>query len=116
MGHGSAIARPSSSSVPALVKACGTITALDTTLTVDIAEGHLRTTCRQARHVMTTFLTRTGGVDGSWDIKIGAKTWGCYKSRPDGLGWDYNCNRLKKRFGDLPVRKTFVDIGAGRRF
>jgi hypothetical protein len=115
-GCGTAMADSSDASDLSFVKACGTITALGTTLNVDIAEGHLRTTCRQARHVMETYLTRTDGAEGGRDIKIGRKTWGCYTSRPDGVGWDYHCNRMKKRIGHLPLRKVVVDIGAGRRF
>jgi hypothetical protein len=116
MGYGTAIAGTSPASNRSFVKACGTINAVGRTLNVDIAEGHLRTTCREARHVMSTYLVRSSGTEGSRRIKLGSKTWGCYKSRPDGVGWDYHCNRLKKRIKDEPLRKIFVDIGAGRRF
>jgi hypothetical protein len=100
---------------PTLVKACGTISALGTTLEVDISEGRLRTTCLQARHVITTYLARSNGGDEFRKIKLGAKTWHCYKSRPDGAGWDFHCNRMRPRLKGRDVN-SFVDVGAGRRF
>jgi hypothetical protein len=113
---------PTATKARHFVKACGAIAPLGATLNVDIAEGRLPTTCRQARHVMRYYITKIGGgttdVDGccSKKIRLGAKVWRCYKSRQDGVGWAYHCNRLKKRTKRLPIAKTFVDVGAGRRF
>jgi hypothetical protein len=102
------------------VKACGAIAPLGTSLNVDIDEGRLPTTCRLARHIMRSYITRIGGgttdVDGccTKKIRLGAKVWDCYKSRADGQGWDYHCSRLLNRSG--PFNQNFVDVGAGRRF
>jgi hypothetical protein len=108
-GGGSAAARDR------LGKSCGTLTAIDTTLNVDIAEGRLRTTCPQARHVMATYLARLGGAEGGQKVRLGSKVWGCYKSRPDGVGWDFLCGRLRPRLKG-PDIKNYVYVGAGRRF
>ena len=111
---------PSASKATRLVKACGVIAPLGEAMKVDIDEGRLPTTCRQARHIVQTYISNIGGgttdVDGccSKKVRLGAKVWDCYKSRADGEGWDYHCSRLLNRSG--PFNKNFVDVGAGRRF
>jgi hypothetical protein len=101
---------------PSFRKACGQIEALNTTLAVDIEGLRLPTTCRQARRVLSTYLARSQGSEGSLRVKLGSKVWDCYKSRPFGAGWDFNCGRIRPHFRKGPTRNNFVFIGAGRRF
>jgi len=65
---------------------------------------------------MSTYLARSQGSEGSLRVKMGSKVWTCYKSRPDGVGWDFNCGRLRPHFRKGPTEDNFVFIGAGRRF
>jgi hypothetical protein len=93
-----AAARPSG-----FVRACGAIKADGRHLRVDIGEGDGNVvTCTHARGVMRRFLhTRDS------DFRMFGRKWGCYKSRPDGQGWDYHCNS---------GTRTYVDVAAGRRW
>lgn len=99
---------------PDFVKSCRSIKVSGRVLGVDITEviGRPRGRCATGRTVMRRFL-HTGPVyegPNSREIRFRGRTYDCYASRPDGEGWDYHCNWLKKS-GD-----TFVDYGAGRRF
>ena len=87
---------------------CGSIHARGKFLAVDIADGRLPVTCVAARAVMTRFLGRP--VAGYGTVRYGRRTFACYKSRPDGVGWDYNCN-----FSKYTAADAYVDVGAGRR-
>lgn len=57
---------------------------------------------------MRTYFKHLAGRFGSFHY--GARTFECYKSRPDGEGWDYNCDY--SRYGSADA---YVDVGAGRR-
>jgi hypothetical protein len=91
---------------PHFLQACGRIILKERTIRVDIAEGNRElVTCPHARKVMRRFISTRRK-----HFKFGAygKTWECYKSRQDGLGWDYHCGSDTSR--------RYVDIGAGRRW
>jgi hypothetical protein len=111
--------RGPSFSPPDIVKACGAINPAGRRLKVDIDEGHLPTTCGQARQVMLQYVDGINGgsadVDGccSKRIRVASDAWDCYKARLDGEGWDYHCDRLIN--ANAAFRKAYSDIGAGRR-
>jgi hypothetical protein len=56
--------------------------------------------------VMQRFLRIRHGAQFR-EFHIFGHSWGCYKSRPDGQGWDYNCPTNGRRY---------VDVAAGRRW
>jgi hypothetical protein len=87
------------------VRACGSIKVGDRSLRVDIGEGNGKlVTCAQARGVGLTFL-RSHKSHKSFHRS--GRAWSCYKSRPDGRGWAYNCTTLTG---------GYVDVGVGRRW
>jgi hypothetical protein len=90
------------------VKACGSISIRGRTVLVDIAEGDVLVSCATARAVMRRFIPQTTRP-GSGDIRYRGRTYGCYKSRPDRVGWDFHCS------WSTPSAMQYVDIGAGRR-
>jgi hypothetical protein len=89
-------------------RSCGFIQARGKRVAVDIAEGRLPLTCGAARAVMSRYLARS--FVGYGTLRYGTRRFDCYKSRPDGEGWDYNCLYAKYSAAD-----AYVDIGAGRR-
>jgi hypothetical protein len=89
-------------------RSCGFIQARGKRIAVDIAEGRLPMTCSAARAVMSRYLA--GSLASYGTLRYGIRRFDCYKSRPDGEGWDYNCLYSKYRAAD-----AYVDIGAGRR-
>jgi len=92
-------------SQPSSVKDCGSIQALGKRLAVDIARGRFPLSCESARRVIRRYLGRGGR---RYDIlAYEGMVFHCYRSRPDGLGWDYHCTHA--------TRVRYVDIGAGRR-
>jgi hypothetical protein len=93
-----ATARP-----PGFVRACGAIKAHARHLRVDIGEGDgSLVSCAHARRVMRRFLhTRDS------EFRMFGRRWSCYKSRPDGQGWDYHC---------IAGTDPYVDVAAGRRW
>jgi hypothetical protein len=97
-------------------KTCGLIHLRGKPLAVDIDEGRLPLTCFAARAVMTRYLAiarvhRWSSGAGSYRHPIyRSLPFSCYKSRPDGVGWDYHCNYSKYSSAD-----AYVDVGAGRR-
>lgn len=94
----------SSKRVPHFLQACGEIMVSGRAVRVDIVEGNRRlVTCPHARKVMQRFL-RTRRHHFKFRAYGGA--WECYRSRQDGVGWDYNCNTYPH----------YVDVGAGRRW
>lgn len=102
---------PSASKATRLVKACGVIAPLGEAMKVDIDEGRLPTTCRQARHIVQTYISNIGGgttdVDGccSKKVRLGAKVWDCYKSRADGEGWGLPLQPAPEQVG--PFQQEF---------
>ncbi|HWI71881.1 MAG TPA: hypothetical protein VNT55_08000 [Baekduia sp.] len=87
------------------IRACGTIQIGKRSPRVDIAEGNGKlVTCAQARGVGRTFLRSHRSRKS---FQQSGRKWSCYKSRPDGVGWDYNC---------LTLTGGYVDIGVGRRW
>jgi hypothetical protein len=88
---------------PGFVRACGSITNHGKRLRIDIGEGDGKLiSCPHARSVMRRFLrTHQRG------FRSYGQEWGCYKSRPDGQGWDYHC---------LSIGTRYVDVAGGRRW
>jgi hypothetical protein len=84
---------------------CGFIRLRGKQLAVDIAEGRLPLTCRAARAVISRYLARSFVRYGK--VRYGKRTFDCYKSRPDGEGWDYLCT--------FSAADAYVDVGGGRR-
>jgi hypothetical protein len=91
-------------------RSCGFIQARGTHVAVDIAEGRLPLTCSAARAVMSRYLTRSFVRYGT--LRFGTQKFECYKSRPDGEGWDFHCNYDNY---DSSATDAYVDVGAGRR-
>lgn len=103
------------------VRACGSLQALGRTLRVDIADGRLPITCARARGVIRHYLAATRGRTNGPLVHNG-QTWACYRSRNDGVGWDFHCNYITSYTGVVgkptfatDVTKHYVDVGAGRR-
>jgi hypothetical protein len=92
---------------PNLLKACGSIDHKGRSLAVDIVEGHYPLSCAAAQGVMRRFLAQRHGRVTA-DFRYRRINFGCYKSRQDGVGWDYHCSPASY--------KHYVDVGAGRRF
>jgi len=108
---------PASASYPKPVRACGSVISEAKVVAVDVDEvgGGFRLGCRVARQVMNRYLavarrhTWPGGTGSFRRITQTGLHFGCYKSRPDGVGWDYHCNATS------PSGLGFADVGAGRR-
>ena len=92
------------------VKACGSISLGGRRLRVDIAGGEPRVTCATARAVMRRFVATAKDDLRARDVRYNGRVWGCYRSRPDGVGWDFHC------VGQHAGTGRYVDVGAGRRF
>jgi hypothetical protein len=105
-------------SYPRPVRPCGTIPNGGKALAVDIDEvgGGMKLSCSVARRVMIRYLAIArrhrwpGGTGSARSLIYTGLRFDCYKSRPDGVGWDYHCNTSNFSKGD-----RFVDVGAGRR-
>jgi hypothetical protein len=104
IAHNQLAPAKSSKRVPHFLQECGEIMVRGRALRVDIVEGNRQlVTCLHGRKVMQRFLRtrrhhfRSRAYGGAWE---------CYKSRQDGLGWDYHCNTFPH----------YVDVGAGRRW
>jgi hypothetical protein len=89
-------------------RSCGSIHARRKQVAVDIDEGRLPLTCDAARAVMRHYLGYRVVRYGS--VRYATRTFECYKSRPDGVGWDYHCS-----YSNYSAADAYVDIGAGRR-
>jgi hypothetical protein len=98
---------------PPIAKACGSIVVHGSRLQVDITEviGLPARGCPRAKTVMQRFVRTSPPVMGNGQVRVGGKTYSCYRSRLDGEGWDYHCN-----WSSSGSRTRFVDFGAGRRF
>jgi hypothetical protein len=92
------------------VKQCGSISVPRRRLRVDIAGGEPRMPCATVRAVMLRFVRSARAGLRARDVRHGGRLWSCYRSRPDGVGWDFHCLGQDDRTG------RYVDIGAGRRF
>jgi hypothetical protein len=88
-------------------RSCGFIEGRGNRVAVDIAEGHLPLTCAAARAVMSRYLARSFVRYGT--VRYGTRRFECYKSRPDGEGWDFNCAYSRS------ASDAYVDVGGGRR-
>jgi hypothetical protein len=92
------------------IEQCGSISVAGRRLRVDIAEGDPLVPCTTARALMRRFI-RTGNDDvRAREMRYSGRLYGCYRSRPDGVGWDFHCLWQADRSG------RYVDVGAGRRF
>ena len=108
---------PAGASYPRPVRACGSIVDAGRAVRVDIAEtgGGMKVSCTVARGVMRRYLAIArrhlwpGGAGSSRRLAYEGVRFDCYKSRPDGVGWDYHCDATQ----DSAAR--YVDVGAGRR-
>jgi hypothetical protein len=89
-------------------RSCGSIRVRGKQVAVDIDEGRLPLTCDAARAVMSRYLGRRNVRYGT--VRYGTRTFECYKSRPDGVGWDYHCS-----YSNYSAADAYVDVGAGRR-
>jgi hypothetical protein len=103
-----------SASRPPIAKACGAIQVHGHRLRVDITEvsGIPARGCRAARTVMRRFVRTSPPVQGNGQVRFKGRRYDCYRSRLDGEGWDYHCNRSE----DRGAKHLFIDFGAGRRF
>jgi hypothetical protein len=110
-------ASPALATYPKPVRACGSLVAGARVVAVDIDEvgGGFSLTCPVAQQVMRRYLAiarQHAWPGGAWSfrrIKLQSLGFDCYKSRPDGVGWDYHCNATS------PSGRGFADVGAGRR-
>lgn len=98
---------------PPLARACGSIVANGSRLQVDITEviGLPARGCPRAKTVMRRFISTSPPVMGNGQVRVGGKTYSCYRSRLDGEGWDYHCS-----WSSFGSRTRLIDFGAGRRF
>jgi hypothetical protein len=85
---------------------CGALGTPEKPVLVDITEGVLPLTCVAARGVMSRYLSRRDNGSVVYDGLM----FDCYNSRPDGVGWDYNCIH-----SDDGPKGDYVGVGAGRR-
>jgi hypothetical protein len=85
---------------------CGAVRVRGKSVTVDITEGQFRLTCVAARAVMRRYLARRDNGTVHYD----GRTFECWNSRPDSVGWDYNCI-----YSDEGLTLEYVGVGAGRR-
>jgi hypothetical protein len=108
-----AVATSASAIRPQFVRPCGAIRALNRGISVDVVEGRFPFSCKGAREVFRRYLaiyTGTESVGSNRDIRYRGLTFGCYKARPGGNGWDYSCSYLSLHTGQ------WVDVGASRRW
>lgn len=100
---------------PHLEKECGEIRIHGERLRVDIDEtiGMKAHNCRTARRVMRKFIRTSPPVMGDGLIRDHGRRYDCYRSRPDGEGWEYHCNWSSS---SSSASFRFIDYGAGRRF
>jgi len=92
-------------------KRCGTIRVLGKPLAVDITEGRFPLSCEVARVVMRRYFAR--GARRNDTVRYQSMKFDCYRSRRDGVGWDYHCSHLTRT--QYVNMTQYVDIGAGRR-
>jgi hypothetical protein len=115
--HGSRVAKGSWTDAydrrekPPIVKACGGIHVAGKHMRVDIPEAmNMRPDCSTARTVMRRFVRRSPPPMGDGSVRYGGRRYSCYRSRPDGEGWDYHCSWSNGS------ASRYIDFGAGRRF
>jgi hypothetical protein len=99
---------------PPIAKVCGSIQVNGKPLRVDITEtiGMEARGCGTAREVMRRFVRRSPEPMDDGEVRYRGRKYDCYRSRPDGEGWEYHCSWSKFN-GDT---NRFIDFGAGRRF
>ena len=105
-------------SYPRPERACGAILSGGQSVAIDIDEvgGRMKLSCTAARGVMGRYLAIArrhqwppGGPESVRSFAYEGRRFVCYKSRPDGVGWDYHCTTSNY------WATRFVDVAAGRR-
>lgn len=104
---------PAEASAAPVQKACGSIHAINRHLRVDVERTprrhRLHTGCHMARGVARRYLHRSHGRNVTLDVHYRSRKYTCYKSRDDGVGWDYNCSAI--RSSGHSYKNSAVGIG-----